>query len=284
MHAPLDRRAFLQAAGGLGLLALAPPQRVVQLLAQAAADARRRGRFLSAHELDTLRAVTARLLPGAPEAPGPSALETRAAEAIDLLLGAFAVHPPLIHAGGPFSDRAGADHDDFAHFVPLDRQAELAWLIRLEGTRGRPERLFAGPVVGLQEIYRGGLARLDARARARAGRGFATAPKSLQDALLADARDRVVARFASTALANTLEATLGPPEYGGNRGLAGWHASGWEGDRQPRGYAAARVTLPDPQQAGAASADRRLDPALARRALAEIAPRLAGARGARTRP
>src|SRR5437899_1389043 len=76
------------------------------------------GRFLDAHQLDTLRAVAARLIPGPPDDPDPGAVEAGAPEAVDLLLAAFTVDPPLIHAGGPFSNRAGADHDDFADFVP----------------------------------------------------------------------------------------------------------------------------------------------------------------------
>src|SRR5207244_126205 len=118
------RRSFLRAAGALGLLALAPPTRVMALVEEAAA-AGRAGRFLGAHELDTLRAVTARLIPGPPDDPDPGALEAKAAEAIDLLLGAFSVSPPMIHAGGPFSGRFGGGHDDFAAFVRLDPHGEL---------------------------------------------------------------------------------------------------------------------------------------------------------------
>src|SRR6266550_8413131 len=139
MAGVVGRRAFLQGMGALGLLALAPPARVQALLADAAAaGAGQPGRFLTAHELDTLRAVTARLLPGPPDDPDPGALEAGAAEAIDLFLGAFTVDPPLIHAGGPFSGRAGGGHDDFADFVPLDAFAEKGWRIRLEGSQGRP--------------------------------------------------------------------------------------------------------------------------------------------------
>ena len=98
------------------------------------------GRFLTAHELDTLRAVCRRLIPCPPDDPDPGAGEAMVAEAIDLLLGAFSVTPPLIHAGGPFSNRAGAARDDFAQFVVLDRHAELGWRIRIEGSLGRPER------------------------------------------------------------------------------------------------------------------------------------------------
>ena len=45
-------------------------------------------RFLSAHELDTLRAVTARLIPGPPDGTDPGAVEA-GSEAIDLLLEPF---------------------------------------------------------------------------------------------------------------------------------------------------------------------------------------------------
>jgi hypothetical protein len=245
----VTRRAFIGATGAIGLLALAPPARVRALLGSAQA-AGAPGRFLSAGELEALTALTDRLIPGPPEDPTPGALEAGVAQAIDLLLAAFELDPPLIHAGGPFSDRAGSRRDDFAHFVSLDRQAELGWRIRLEGSRGIPEREFAGPVTGLQEIYRRGLAHLDQRSRQANGVGFAGASTKQQDELLADRRDAKLQRFIGVALANTLEAMYGPPEYGGNRGLVGWSSNRWVGDTQPRGFPPARVTTPDPTPDG----------------------------------
>jgi gluconate 2-dehydrogenase subunit 3-like protein len=238
----MDRRAFLKAAGGLGLLALAPPSRVRALLAAAPAVGQP-GRFLTAHELDTLRAVAGRLVPGPPDDPDPGAVEAGAAEAIDLLLAAFTLDPPLIHAGGPFSDRAGAAHDDFAEFVPLDPLAELGWRIRIEGSKGLPEREFAGPVVGLQEVYRRGLAHLDQRA----GGAFATLPGPAQDLILRDQTDGDMQDFVGAALPDVLDATYGPPEYGGNRNLVGWTPNHWPGDTQPRGFTPEQVSQPDPQ-------------------------------------
>jgi hypothetical protein len=240
----VGRRGFLKGAGALGLFALADPMRLGRALA-AAPPAGAPGRFLDAHELDTLRAVVNRLIPGPPDDPSPGALEAGCAEAIDLLLGAFAVDPPLIHAGGPFSDRNGSATDDFASFVPLDAHAELGWRIRLEGSKGLPEREFAGPVVGLQQVYRDGLAHLDVRARefalARPG-DFATALAPVQILILSDLTDGAVQSFVGAAMANTIEAMYGPPEYGGNRGLAGWAYTGWPGDTQPRGFTAAEVS------------------------------------------
>src|SRR5438093_991936 len=88
MPAGVGRRAFLKAAGALGLLALVPRRRLEALVASAPGPGQD-GRFLTAHELDTLRAVTARFVPGAPDDPDPGALEAGVAEAIDLLLAAF---------------------------------------------------------------------------------------------------------------------------------------------------------------------------------------------------
>jgi hypothetical protein len=247
-----SRRGFLTGAGALGLLTLVAPDRLAQALADTP-RAGRAGHFLTAHELDTLRALVDRLVPGPPDDPAPGALEAGCADAIDLLLGAFDHDPPLIHAGGPFSNRAGARHDDFKHFVPLDAHAELGWRLRIEGSRGLREREFAGPVVGLQQIYREGLAHLDARA----GGSFEKASAAARDAILADTADARVQSFRGTALANTLEAMYGPPEYGGNRGLVGWRLTGWAGDVQPRGYTPEEVSSAPPaagERIGAARA------------------------------
>jgi hypothetical protein len=257
----LSRRSFLAAGGALGLLALAPPGRVRELLDDARA-AVGDGRFLTAHELATLRAAVARFIPGPPYDPDPGALEAGVAEAIDLLLGAFRVKPPLIHAGGPFSGRAGG-REDFSRFVPLDRHAELGWRIRLEGSQGMQSREFAGPVKGLQQIYRDGLAHLDQRASSVAGLDFAASPAPVQDAILSDQSDTQTQEFVGAALANTLEAMYGPPEYGGNRNLAGWAPNRWIGDRQPAGFPAASVSSPDagpPLGAAAPAALRALAP------------------------
>lgn len=245
----LSRRSFLRAGGALGLLALLPPARVEAFLA-APPKPGQRGHFLNAHELDTLRAVVARLVPGPPEDPDPGALDAGAAEAIDLLLGAFTVDPPMIHAGGPYSGRHGG-RDDFAHFVTLDRHAELGWRIRLEGSLGRKEREFAGPVRGLQQTYREGLAHLDERAP---GTGFAALPAPAQDLILSDQSDAAVQELVGAAFSNTLEAMYGPPEYGGNKALAGWKYTAWDGDRQPAGFTNAEVTGPSTAPASKMSA------------------------------
>ena len=273
MPAGVGRRAFLKAAGALGLLALVPRRRLEALVASAPGPGQG-GRFLTAHELDTLRAVTARFIPGPPDDPDPGALEAGVAEAIDLLLAAFTFEPPLIHAGGPFSDRAGATHDDFADFVPLDAHAELGWRIRIEGSLGMPQREFAGPVTGLQEIYRSGLAHLDERSQQAFGVDFKDAPGPAQDLLLSDQTDGDLQTFVGAALANTLEAMYGPPEYGGNRDLVGWSYTRWPGDLQPRGSTDAEVSAAGPDTGSITGA--LLDD------LQRFLPALSGQRASRT--
>jgi hypothetical protein len=238
----LTRRTFLQAAGAAGLFALIPHEALAAALTSAP-GAGQPGRFLTAHELDTLRAVTDRLIPGPPVDPQPGAVQARCAEAIDALLGAFTFDPPLIHAGGPFSNRDGSATDDFAHFVPLDAQAELGWRIRLEGDQAKPERLFGGPVLGLQPQYRQGLAALDTAARKRGASSFTAASGATKDAIL---RAEGSQDFVQTVLGHTLDAMFGAPEYHGNPDSIGWKVVGWVGDVQPRGYTAVQVSELDP--------------------------------------
>jgi len=189
--------------------------------------------------------VTARFVPGREEGePDPGAREAGCAEAIDALLAAFSFDPPLIIAGGPFSDRAGSSVDYFADFAVLDDQAAEGWRIRIQGPT--PNQTFAADVVGLQQIYTDGLSHLDERARQLGAPDFLSLPGPAQDLILSDQTDGRVQTFVSAALANTLEAMYGPPEYHGNRDLVGWTTTNWPGDTQPRGYTPAQVSGPDP--------------------------------------
>lgn len=188
--------------------------------------------FLDASQLDTLRAVVDRFIPGQPEDLDPGAVAANCAEAISFFLGAFLVDPPFIYAGGPFSDRNGEPDNDFLRFIPLDPYEEMAWRLQIEGSQGRPELEFNGPVIGAQEVYTSGLARLNERA----GGNFAAAPAVQRDAILADTSDAAVQALVDIAYPDTLEAMYGPPEYGGNEGLVGWENNNFDGDVQPRGY------------------------------------------------
>jgi hypothetical protein len=182
--------------------------------------------WLTEGEYATLRAACAQIMPSDQGAPG--AEEAGVADYIDILLGAFTFDPPRIWAGGPTSGRHGGAAG-FSSFHPLNRLDELAWRMRIEGSQGRPEREFNGPVVGLQELYRNGLAAL--------GADFAEVNGREQRRRLHDGEE-----FTTLLHGHCCEGMYGAPEYGGNRDGVGWSYIGHEGDVQPRGYSDAEVS------------------------------------------
>jgi hypothetical protein len=185
--------------------------------------------WLTESEHATLSAACDRMMP--PDGDFPGAAAAGAADYIDILLGAFSFDPPRIWAGGPFSGRFGGDAS-FATFHRLTALDELAWRTRIEGSRGLAEREFNGPVVGYQEQYRTGLARL--------GEDFPSA--SWEDrAVRLHALDR---DFFELLLEHVCEGVYGAPEYGGNRDLVGWRSIGHAGDVQPRGWTDEEVSNP----------------------------------------
>ncbi|MET0227806.1 MAG: gluconate 2-dehydrogenase subunit 3 family protein [Actinomycetes bacterium] len=177
--------------------------------------------WLSADQYAVIEAAVDRLIP--PDDDGaPGARAAGAADYIDGLLGAFLVDPPRIWAGGPYSGRHGGDAG-FDTFLTLGAVEELAWRTRIEGSQGRPEREFNGPVIGLQERYAEGLARL--------GDDFADVDGEEQDQRLA-----ADPRFQRVLYEHACEGTYGDPAYGGNRERAGWTSVAFLGDVQPRGW------------------------------------------------
>ena len=183
--------------------------------------------WLTDEEYAVLGAACARMIPS-DETPG--AREAGVADYIDGMLGAFTVDPPKIWAGGPTSGRHGGEAA-FSRFLELGPLEELAWRIRIEGTRGIPEREFNGPVTGWQERYRVGLAAL--------GPDFPALGMEEQAARLGADPD-----FASLLYEHCCEGMYGAPEYGGNRDGVGWANIGFAGDVQPAGWSDAEVSGP----------------------------------------
>jgi hypothetical protein len=183
--------------------------------------------WLTGRQYQVLTAVCARLVP-ADESPG--AVDAGVVDYIDGFLGAFSFDPPRIWAGGPTSGRHGGEAG-FARFHRLSAIDELAWRIRIEGSLGMAEREFNGPVIGLQDRYRSGLAAL--------GDDFCDVSGDEQDARLRAHED-----FTDLVYDHCCEGLYGPPEYGGNRDQAGWEIARFEGDVQPRGYSDAEVSGP----------------------------------------
>lgn len=184
-------------------------------------------RYLDAQAYAVVEAACARLIPTDAD---PGATEAGVVDYIDGLLGAFAGDPPRIWAGGPFSGRFGGEAR-FAAFHRMTPTEELAWRTRIEGSLGIPERERLGPVVGLQQRYREGIASL--------GEDFCQVGPEEQDDRL-----RRNEEFTALLLEHACEGMYGAPEYGGNRDLVGWRYIGYAGDVQPRGYPDEEVSSP----------------------------------------
>lgn len=214
--------------------------------------------FLTAEQLERLRALVDVFIPGPPEDDVGGALEAGCAEAIDALLGAFESDPPRIYAGAPFSDRHGSRVDYFKHFLSLDAYEELAWRLRIQGSNGNPKLEFNGPVKGWQTIYRDGLAAL--------GSTFADLPTASRDAQLRASSDPAVTALVDVAWPHTYQFMYAAPEYGANKGLIGWRYTNWDGDMLPRGYTRAEVEEPG-APSSAAPAPSSAELALKARAL-----------------
>src|SRR6266849_7615846 len=246
----LGRRQFLKGLGVL-LAALAAPVTGVRRAWAAA-----RGRFFTGHEFATVQALCDRIIP-ADRDPGARALG--AAHYIERLLTAFDHRVPLVFAGGPFSNRNPfPDNDDgtpsrrrprnaFRHFIPLTRVQELRWRAELFGSAAVPGADFndaaLGPLKGLRDIYRDGIAQMNQLAETMKGAPFAELASADQDEVFAAADSMRVgldprrgSAFIDLLIQHTLEGCFAVPEYGGNRHSQGWRMIGLEGDDQPLGY------------------------------------------------
>jgi hypothetical protein len=245
----IGRRQFLKLVGAVAALAVLPWTRAQRSWAAA------RGRFFTRQELATLEALCDRIIPPDDD---PGARGMGAARYIETLLTAFDRRgTPRIFAGGPFSGRTPFPNvvrgepsrrrpaNRFKHFVPLSRIQELRWRADIFGSAAVPGSSFndatLGPLVGLRQIYRDGLARVDALARTIGGNSFTGLAAADQDKVVqrldADPRDpRRGVRFFEVVIEHTLEGCFSAPEYGGNHERLGWRLIGLEGDSQPLGY------------------------------------------------
>ena len=249
----LSRRQFLRAAAVvLGLLAL-PYSRAER------AWARAKGRFFTRSERATLDALCDRIIPP-DDTPGAAALG--AGRYIEIMLSAFdGGGTPRIYAGGPFSGRnpypdnkngtpsKRRPRNSFKHFIQPTRVQDLAWRAEILGTLNVPglaafDAQFGPPKIGLRDVYRSSLAKVDQIAQATAGAPFAKLDATQQEAVFAmldhgafmpDPR-RGGMTFIDLLIQHTLEGCYSCPEYGGNKRRAGWAMLGLEGDDQPLGY------------------------------------------------
>jgi hypothetical protein len=150
--------------------------------------------------------------------------------------------PPRIHAGGPYSGRqpfpdpntgtasSRVPPNDFATFLPLSRTAQRAWRIRLYGSSDTPgpNDAVTGPVRGLRQILKDGLAK---------AMSSGTAVEQMNPTDMSALWTNLPEEFTDAFSELVIEAALSPPEYGGNKDLAGWaKLAHTDGDTLPLGY------------------------------------------------
>jgi hypothetical protein len=191
------------------------------------------GRFFSSHEAAVVEAATARIAPGPSDDPAeaghPGAREADVTGYIDGMLAALGPlaslddAAPLVFAGGPWSNRHTSGPDLMARFIQLDPVARIAWRRRLS--------LW-------QQQYRQGIATLDKLA----GGDFTKVSNAERDKILAGS---AASDILTLLFEHTIEGLYSVPEYGGNRGLAGWKDISYPGDSQPHGYTPDEVSRSD---------------------------------------
>ncbi len=223
---PMRRRTVIAAAATAAVLA---PTGCTSSQSQ---PPRQTLRFFTSHQAAVVADATARIAPGPRDDPAetghPGAREADVTGYIDTMLGALGglqdtKTPARIFAGGPWSNRHTSGPDLMAFFVKLDPVATIAWRQRL---------------TAWQSQYQHGIAALDKLA----GGDFTKAPPREQDKILAT---QSVGTFTALLFEHTIEGLYAGPEYGGNRGLAGWREIGFPGDIQPRGYTPDEVEQSD---------------------------------------
>jgi hypothetical protein len=202
-------------------------------------------RFFTGEERAAVEQLAAAIVP---EDQTVGALGTDAVEYVDRFLAAFESPVPAIYRSGPFSGRTpfqdpatGDPSDDFPdnaflEILPPTRMQELSFRIELLGSASVPNGEINAPLVpatpGLQTLYRDAVVTLNDFARAQGAASFA----ALDDAGKLAAFNATPPEFRDAFLAHLAEGMFCAPEYGGNRGTAGWRDYFYDGDSQPLGH------------------------------------------------
>jgi gluconate 2-dehydrogenase gamma chain len=108
------------------------------------------------------------------------------------------------------------------------------------------DRALAGAEIQLQGLYRTGLRKLDAEARAKFDNAFSECTSSQQDNLIAAmesddlsdfGRAPTGPEFFALLRAHTIEGMFSDPVHGGNRDLVGWRLLGYPGPQPSYSHA-----------------------------------------------
>ncbi|MFO0577981.1 MAG: serine/threonine-protein kinase [Polyangia bacterium] len=116
--------------------------------------------------------------------------------------------------------------------LPLTREQELDWRLLLYGSAGvpggGPNEALLGPIVGLRQLFREGLAKIGELTR--------LPPAAIQSGDIDDAWTKIPAGFRAVAADLIVQSALSLPEYGGNINQKGWRMIPFLGDTAPLGF------------------------------------------------
>ncbi len=186
--------------------------------------------FFNPHEYKTVDALTARIIPGTPEDPG--AREARVVDYIDSALAGPYGWGLQTYRQGPF---LVVSESPVAPPPELTTRRDLYQVIEV-----RPEdapRYGYQSVLTPQEVYRRGLAALDAYTQQQFGKDFVDLTEEQQDTIMAALADGSATgfdnpsaqSFFTTLRTHTIEGMFADPMYGGNRDMVGWKMIGYPG-------------------------------------------------------
>lgn len=184
-------------------------------------------RFLTEHELATVNAIVARLIPS--DEDGPGAVEADVARFIDRQLAGFYGRGQHWYMQGPFSEGLATQGYQQEH----------------------------PPAT----LYRLALAELDRRLLASRGSLFLQLDVAVQDEVLRELDEEVLTfdsvsakAFFDLVLENAIEGFFADPIYGGNSDMVAWRYIGFPGTRYDYrdfvGHNGARIELPPVSLAG----------------------------------
>lgn len=178
-------------------------------------------RFFTAPELETVRAIAARLIPS--DEDGPGAPEADVATFIDRQMAGFYGRAQHWYMQGPFEEGLATQGYQAEH-TPA-------------------------------QLYRLALAELDAYCQTEYGTRFSEISEADQDTVLQGMEDEEITfesvsakTFFDLVLENTIEGFFADPIYGGNRDMVAWRYVGFPGTRYDYrefvGHNGARIDLP----------------------------------------
>jgi hypothetical protein len=197
-------------------------------------------RFLTDDERLVLGALADYVLPPDEYKGGKDLAAVRFIEA---LLTALETDPPRLFVAGPLSDRnpipgpdgrplASRPQNGFLNLLPLTREQELDWRLQLYGSAGvpggGPNEALLGPIVGLRQLFRDGLARVRELTR--------LPPEAITIGDIDDVWTKIPAGFRAVVADLVVQSALAIPEYGGNLNQEGWRMIHSLGDTAPLGF------------------------------------------------